>query len=100
MANTDTTKRPSKRRFLGLPVPRAALDMDEVGISIGISTPKVYGLVEEGLLKTFLIGRRRFATPDAVSACLRELEQREPPLPSRSGMNNRNRPAADEQSAA
>jgi len=96
MANPPATK----RRLSGSHVPRFALDMDEVGTSIGISTPKVYGLVEEGLLKTFLIGRRRLATPDAVSACLRELEQREPPLPSRSGMNNRNRPAPDEQPAA
>jgi hypothetical protein len=85
MAITPT---PKHRQLSRGDVPRVALDMDEVGQSFGISTPKVYGLVEAGDLRTFLLGRRRLATIDAVRDCARTLEQREGPLPSASGLNN------------
>jgi len=70
-------------------VPRVALDMDEIGASLGVSTPSIYLLAERGLLRTFVIGRRRLATIEAVQACARALEAQGAPAPSQSGANNR-----------
>jgi hypothetical protein len=63
--------------------------MDETAASIGISTPGVYGLVEQGKLETFVVGRRRLARIEAIARCVQTLEKEAPPIPSRTGANNR-----------
>jgi hypothetical protein len=84
---SNTAARRAERRAS---VPRVALDMDEIGASLALSTPGVYGLVEAGLLRTFVVGRRRLASIEAIAECVRTLEAQAAPLPSQT---NRARPA-------
>lgn len=63
-------------------IPTFAFSMDEVAQSIGVSKPMVYALIEGGLLRTFLIGKRRLATPEAITHAVRELERRDGHLPA------------------
>ena len=42
------------------PIPRTALSMGEFAVSFGVSRSMAYHMLNEGLYKTFLIGRRRF----------------------------------------
>jgi excisionase family DNA binding protein len=72
-------------------LPKHAYSMDEAAEVIGVSPPTVYDLINEGFLKTFLIGRRRLARPRAIEACMELLEQRGAVLPWQSGGNNGNR---------
>ena len=94
MQTQPGAKKAKKAKKIRPPVPRVALDMDECGDALGnLSTPSVYSLVEQGHLKTFVVGRRRLATVEALQACAQKLEELEPPLPSKSGLNNRDQPA-------
>ena len=70
----------------------AALTIDQVAASLSVSVPTVYRLVSKGHLKTFLIGRKRYASPRALDACVDELEKLGAVLPSQSGGNNGNVP--------
>lgn len=40
----------------------------------GISAPTYYRLIQSGHLRTFLIGKRRYATPEAIRECIAKLE--------------------------
>lgn len=70
-----------------------ALSMDDAARALGITKPVTYDLIEQGLLRTFLLGRRRLTTPDALRDCVSELERRDSTPPSEAP-NNRHRPAA------
>ena len=79
------------RRIRATEVPRLALDMDEAGEAMGgFSRPLTYDLVNEGKLRTFLIGRRRFASIEAIEECIRILEAQVADLPNVSGHNHGN----------
>ena len=81
-------------------IQQVAYDMRDSGEVLGgLSTPSVYWLVEQGHLKTFVVGRRRLATVEALEACAQKLQMLEPPLPSEAP-NNRYRPAGNESAAA
>ena len=71
------------------PVPRFAVDMSDAGDALGVSTPGAYSLVEQGLLRSFVIGRRRLVSLEALAECVRQLEAQGAPLPSASDANNR-----------
>jgi len=88
---SNTAARRAERRAS---VPRVALDMDEIGASMALSTPGVYGLVEQGLLKTFVVGWRRLASVEAIAECVRLLESHAAPIPSQTP--HRTRPAPDQ----
>ncbi len=51
------------------------LTMREIAESAGESLPTIYKAIEAGHLATFLVGRRRFAKPDAVRAWIDRLEK-------------------------
>lgn len=68
-----------------------ALTMDQVAAALNVSVPTAYQLTNEGLLRTFTIGRRRFASLEAIQACVGALEERGGALPAESGANNRAR---------
>jgi excisionase family DNA binding protein len=70
----------------------AALTMDDVAAALRCSVPTVYRLVSDGHLKTFLIGRKRYASPRALEACVEGLEKLGSVLPAQSGGNNRTGP--------
>jgi excisionase family DNA binding protein len=70
----------------------AALTIDQVAAALSCSVPTVYRLVSDGHLTTFLIGRKRYASPRALHACVERLEQLGAVLPSQSGGNNRTGP--------
>ncbi len=46
----------------------------------GISQESYYGLVKSGALKTFLIGTRRYTSPEAIAAFIRKRESEPAPL--------------------
>jgi excisionase family DNA binding protein len=71
---------------------RAALTIDDVAAALSCSVPTVYRLVSDGHLKTFLIGRKRYASPRALDACVEGLEKLGAVLPAESGGNNRTGP--------
>lgn len=70
-------------------VPIFALSMDDIATSMGVSKPITYGLVERGMLRTFVIGKRRLATPRAVAECVEALEAAGAPLPNETPHNRR-----------
>lgn len=74
-------------------IPIVALSMDEAGLSLGVSKPITYGLVERGVLRTFVVGKRRLTTPAALAEAVAKLEAEAPPMPSETP-NNRNRATA------
>ena len=77
------------------PEPRvllAALTMDETAASLSCSVPTAYRLVSEGHLKTFLIGRKRYASPRALNECVERMEKLGVVLPAQSVGNNRTGP--------
>jgi len=49
-------------------VDQLKLSMRDVQRITGESPPVVYSAIEHGHLKTFVVGRRRFARPEAVRA--------------------------------
>jgi len=51
------------------------LSMSEIGKMSGESVPVIYDAIRAGHLKTFLVGRRRFAKPDSVRAWIDLLEK-------------------------
>jgi predicted site-specific integrase-resolvase len=46
------------------PVPRTCFSMQEFSESFGVSKSAAYLWVKTGLLRTFLVGRRRFVSVD------------------------------------
>lgn len=44
------------------------LSIDEIADATGEARPLIYRAIAEGHLRTFLVGRRRFAKPDDVAA--------------------------------
>ena len=83
---------PSKRH--------AALTMEQVAESLSCSVSTVYRLVADEHLATFLIGRKRYASPRALDECVEQLEQLHAPLPSESGLNNRTGPGKSSEAPA
>jgi excisionase family DNA binding protein len=79
-------------------VQRAALTMEQIAEALSCSKPTVYRLVSDGHLATFLIGRKRYASPKAVHACVERLEKLGAVLPSESGGNNRTGPGKNDAS--
>jgi predicted DNA-binding transcriptional regulator AlpA len=67
----------------------AALTMDQIAVALGCSVPTVYRLANEDLIKTFTIGRRRYASPRAVAECVALLEAKGSVLPIDTGANNK-----------
>ena len=63
-------------------VPIFALSMDETAAALGVSKPIAYALVERGVLRTFVIGKRRLATPRALAAAVEALEAEQAPMPA------------------
>ncbi len=51
------------------------LSMAEISVMTGEGLPSIYCAINAGDLKTFLVGRRRFARPDAVRAWVDKLEK-------------------------
>lgn len=51
------------------------LSVSEIGRISGESVPVIYDAIRAGHLKTFLVGRRRFAKLDAVRAWVDFLEK-------------------------
>lgn len=74
-------------------IPIVALSMDEAGLSLGVSKPITYGLIERGVLRTFVVGKRRLTTPAALAEAVAKLEAESPPMPSATP-NNRSRSTA------
>ena len=68
-----------------------ALTMDQVAAALNVSVPTAYRLVNEGLLRTFTVGRKRFASVQAAQECVQTLEQRGAVLPVDSNANHGNR---------
>lgn len=56
------------------PAQKIAYSMKEVEQALGISHSKLYELISAGKLKTFEIGTRRLATPDALGELIADLE--------------------------
>jgi excisionase family DNA binding protein len=79
---------------------RAALTIDQVSAALSCSVPTVYRLISDGHLTTFLIGRKRYASPRALHACVERLEQLGSVLPSQSGGNNRTGPGKNSEAQA
>jgi transposase len=48
------------------PIPRTALSMEEFARSFGVSRSTAYAWMKEGLLQTFLRGRRRFVSVETA----------------------------------
>jgi hypothetical protein len=70
-------------------IPALALSMDDIGRAMGVSKPIVYQLIESGVLRTFVIGKRRLATPEAIGEALRTLEASAAPMPAATPHNRR-----------
>jgi predicted DNA-binding transcriptional regulator AlpA len=58
---------PTQRALLPIPEVRAILG--------GIANATVYKLINDGTLPTVKVGKRRFATPDGIRACVENLER-------------------------
>lgn len=69
----------------------AALTMSQIAAALSTSIPTAYRLANEGLLVTFTIGRKRYASPRAVQDCVQKLEERGAVLPMQSPASNRPR---------
>ncbi len=74
------------------PLPCLMLDMRDACTALRISKPSLYALINEGKLKTFMVGQRRLTTPALLEQCVAALAGNEAPLPSQQP-NNRYRPA-------
>lgn len=74
-------------------IPVFALSMDEAGLALGVSRPITYALIERGVLRTFVVGKRRLTTPAALAEAVATLEAEAPPMPSQTP-SNRNRVTA------
>lgn len=73
------------------PLPRLTLDMRDACTALNVSKPSLYALINEGRLKTFLVGKRRLTTPALLEQCVAALAANDAPLPSAQS-NNRHRP--------
>lgn len=51
------------------------LSMQEIAEATGETAPSIYAAINAGHLRTFLVGRRRFAKPSAVQAWMDYLEK-------------------------
>lgn len=51
------------------------LSVDEIAEATGEARPLIYRAISSGHLRTFLVGRRRFAKPEAVSAWIDFLQR-------------------------
>ncbi len=54
--------------------PQIAYSMNESMDALRISRATIYKLIQQDLLKTYCIGRRRYATHAAILECQRKLE--------------------------
>lgn len=54
---------------------RLKLSIQEIKEVTGESAPVIYEAIAKGDLKTFLVGRRRFARPESVAAWVDHLEK-------------------------
>ena len=70
-------------------IPALALSMDETAQALNVSKPVIYQLVERGVLRTFVVGKRRLATPEAIGAAIRSLEADAAPMPATTPHNRR-----------
>lgn len=68
-----TETEPRQRATPTMPV--IALSMADAARAIGVSKPTLYLLDAEGKLKTFVVGRRRLVSPEALRDCVRLLER-------------------------
>jgi hypothetical protein len=42
---------------------------------IGVSPPTGYGLIHDGILETYMVGRRRYVSATGIDACIERLKQ-------------------------
>lgn len=54
---------------------RLVYSMNEVAAATGQSRPVVYNAIQRGHLRTYLVGKRRFARAEAVAAWIDLLER-------------------------
>lgn len=66
----QTNNTPPKKRLGGIPVQQAR---ELLG---GISSPTLYNLINDGLLKTYKVGTRRYTTVAYVEECILSLTAR------------------------
>lgn len=60
---------------MNTPTPRITYAMEEAMDALRISRATIYDLVNNGKLRTYKIGRRRFCTHDAIIQCQHALEE-------------------------
>ena len=70
------------KRTSDSPVVRVLYDMDDAGIALSMSVPKVYELINGGALETVKIGTRRFTTLEMMNACVEKLRSADTPAPN------------------
>jgi excisionase family DNA binding protein len=70
-------------------IPIFALSMDEAAAALDVSKPIAYALVERGVLRTFVVGRRRLTTPRALAEAVETLEASAAPMPDETPHNRR-----------
>lgn len=63
-------------------VPIFALSMDDTAAALHVSKPIVYSLIERGVLRTFLIGKRRLTTPEWIGEAVSALAAEQAPSPA------------------
>lgn len=85
--------RTSERLSPPLAAESTLINMRDACRALSLSKPTVYDLIEGRILKTFLIGNRRFTTAALLHECVEGLAKRasKTPLPSEVE-NNRHRP--------
>lgn len=76
------------------PVVRVLYDMDDASIALSMSVPKVYELVNSGVLETVKFGARRFTTLDMMNACVQHLRSADTVAPNEVPNNKRRARAA------
>lgn len=52
-----------------------AYSMNETMVAMRVSRAVLYDLINDGMLRTYKIGRRRFCTHDALTECQHKLEE-------------------------
>lgn len=62
------------KHMSGSSVPKLAYSMKEAGEALGVGHQKIYDIVNDGTLRTYKVGRRRFCSHDAIVEFIRARE--------------------------
>ena len=82
--NFAAAKKPNAPRPF---IEKRTFALSEVCTALGLSRPTVYGLINNGKLKSAVVGRRRLVTRTALDAYLRALDAQDAPSPAVTGCN-------------